>query len=376
MARSRVISADSHVFELPDLYVENAEAKFKDRAPHVVRLDGADWWICDGHKMLSLAGGAQVGLRFEDPEKLSFTETYEHVQAGGYDPDEHVKDMDIDGIDISILYPSVALVLYAVPDSELLTAMFRIYNDWLAEFCGAHPKQLKGIAMLNTDDVQAAVDELERCANRGFVGAMIPVSPPDEKPYDLPEYDLLWAAAQDLQMPLSLHTATNRPSPGMALSDIDDVSPDFVCNMDHWVRNSLAQIIYSGAFQRFPKLSVGSAEHELSWAPHFLDRLDYTYTQRAHDVFQSGYWDRYTGEMLPSDYFHSNVFVGFQEDGVGIRLRDSIGVDSLQWGNDYPHQESTFPKSQEFLQELLADCTEEQKTKITGGNAARVYHLD
>ena len=80
--------------------------------------------------------------------------------------------------------------------------------------------------------------------------------------------------------------------------------------------------------------------------------------------------------MLPSDYFHRNVFLGFQEDAVGIRLRDIIEVDSLMWGGDYPHPESTFPKSQEILENMLVDCTEEEKAKITGGNATRIYNLN
>ena len=80
--------------------------------------------------------------------------------------------------------------------------------------------------------------------------------------------------------------------------------------------------------------------------------------------------------MLPSDYFHRNVFVGFQEDALGIRLRDIIGVDNLLWGSDYPHQESTFPRSRQILEEILVDCTDEEKSKIAGGNAARIYHFN
>ena len=107
--------------------------------------------------------------------------------------------------------------------------------------------------------------------------------------------------------------------------------------------------------------------------PHFLDRIDYTYTQR---VYRDEWWDRYTGDKLPSEYFHSNIFLGFQEDGMGIRMRDVIGVDNLMWGSDYPHQESTFPRSRQILEEILVDCTEEEKAKIAGGNAARVYNLN
>ena len=112
---------------------------------------------------------------------------------------------------------------------------------------------------------------------------------------------------------------------------------------------------------------------ELSWAPHFLDRLDYNYTQRFQDNLE-GY--RFKGDALPSDFFHSNVFLGFQEDALGIRDRHIIGVDQLQWGGDYPHEESTFPRSRQIIEEILADCTEEEKAKIAGGNAARVYNLN
>ena len=321
-------------------------------------------------------GGHNVGLRFEDPSRLTHTTTRDHIRPGGYDPNEHVKDMDIDGIDMSILYPGVGLVMHSVPDGELLTAMFTVYSDWLAEFCSAYPDRLNGIGMINTDDLPSAVKELERCASLGFVGAMTTVYPPQERAYDLPEYDTFWATAQDLQIPISLHSATNRPGPNQTFVNIDDVRPHFACNLDHWVRNSLAQIIFSGVFQRFPNLYIGSVEHELSWVPHFLDRLDYALTQRARDLYTKGYWDRYTGDLLPSEHFHNNVFVGFQEDAFGIRSRDVIGVDNLQRGSDYPYTESTFPRSGKILEDILADCTEEEKAKIASGNASRVYRLN
>ena len=208
------------------------------------------------------------------------------MRPGGYIPEEHVKDMDIDGIDVSIVYPTVGLGLYSVPDSDLLTSIFKTYNDWVGEFCNAVPKRLKGIAMLNVDDVPEAVKELERCAKMGFVGAMMTVYPIEGRSYDRPEYEPLWAAAQDLGMPLSLHINTNRPGIGQEFQDIDSMSATFLANVDHWVRMSLGYMIFSGVFERYPKLQVGSVEMELSWVPHFLDRIDYTYTQRSQELSQ------------------------------------------------------------------------------------------
>ena len=367
----RVISSDSHVIEPEDLWTSRMPARYMDRAPHIVSLEDADWWFCDGRKVTGLAIGSQVGLRFEAPEKLRQEHRYEEVRPGGYYPNEHVKDMDADGVDVGVLYPSIGFAMYrTVPDSELLNACFAAYNAWVAEFCSAYPKRLKGIAMLNVDDVQVAVKELKRCANLGYIGAMIPAYPPDEKRYSLPDYEPLWAAAQDLEIPISLHVVTNRPSPE-EFKELDQ-TPSFITSIEHWVRMSLGDMILSGVFERYPTLHVGSVENELSWAPHFLNRMDYTYTQRG----QRPSWHRFKEDMLPSDYFHRNVFMSFQQDALGIRLRDIIGVDNLMWGSDYPHQDSTFPRSQQILREILADCTDEEKAMIVGGNAARVYHLD
>ena len=373
MGSYKIISADDHVFEPADLYTSRMEGKYRDRAPRVERIDGGDFWVCEGLNLVSMTPGSQTGVRLDDPKKLHRNDTYENVRKGGYDPDERLKDMDVDGVDVSVIYPSVGLLLYTLPDSDFLTSAFKVYNDWLGEFCDAHPERLKGIAMLNVDDLGSAINEMQRCARMGLAGAMITQYPHEEHNYFSDEYDPLWAAAQDLDIPLSLHVGTNRPGPGQEYGfGTGRLSAAYNGNMDHWMRMSLSNMIYGGVFQRFPKLMMGSIEAELSWIPHYLDRLDYMYTQRAG---RPG-WYRITEGMLPSDYFHRNVFVSFQEDSLGIRLRDIIGVDQLQWGSDYPHHESTWPYSQRILGEILADCTEEEKAKISGGNASKFYHLD
>ena len=376
MAGYRIIWSDDHVFEPPDLWTSRVEAKYLERAPRMFHRDedNTDWWICDGVKGVGTSGGVMVGERFEDSDNMRLGGSFENVRLGGYIPDEHVKDMDIDGIDVSVMYPNEGLVLYRVKDRELLNALFKVYNDWIAEFCQAYPDRLKGIAMLNVDDVGVGVKELERCAGMGLVGAMITVYPPEDRPYASPEYEPLWSAAVDLEMPLSLHIVTNRMVATDPFADqaSEDIDPVFFSNVDHWVRMSLAHMIFGGVFERHSGLRVGSIEMEASWVPHFLDRMDYNYTQRP----TSGKRRMFRDDMLPSDYFHRNVFVGFQEDHPGVRDRHIIGVENLLWGSDYPHPESTWPRSREILEEILADCTEQEKAKIVGGNAERIYRLN
>jgi predicted TIM-barrel fold metal-dependent hydrolase len=372
MTTYKMLSSDSHVIEPSDLWEQRIELRFRERAPRVVQEADGDWWMVDGYRTNSFQGGAQAGKRFEAPEELKPAARFAEVRPGAYLPEEHLKDNELDGVYGSVLYPTEGLLLFSVPDSALLTAIFRVYNDWIADFCNAASSRLKGIAMINVDDVPAAVKELERCRARGLAGAMITVYPPETHSYDHADYEPLWAAAQDLEMPLSLHIATNRPSPQQAWEEFRVIKPALFANADHWVRVSLGHMIFSGVFERYPRLHVGSVEHELSWIPHFLDRLDYTYTQRA----QREGWQRFKSAALPSDFFHRNVFLSFQEDQLGIRDRALIGVDNLMWGSDYPHTEATFPRSQQILGRILAGVPAPEREKITCSNVARLYHFD
>ena len=111
----RIISSDNHVFEPADLWTTRAEPTFRDRAPRVVREADGDWWYCDTHRVIGMGAGAQTGMRFGQSDQLRRTTTFDHVRPGGYIPEAHVKDMDTDGVDVSIVYPTVGLLLYSVP---------------------------------------------------------------------------------------------------------------------------------------------------------------------------------------------------------------------------------------------------------------------
>ena len=381
MAGYKVISSDDHVYEPADLWTSRIGAKFGDRCPRVVREDGQDWWYCDGEKILGFEGGGeQLGWRFTTPEKLTRGGRSENVRPGAYIPEERVKDMDADEVEGEVIYPTVGVALSRVQDTELMNAICRSYNDWMAEFCQPFPHRLKGIGMLNLERVQVAIKEMERCAKLGLAGAMIPVYPPEERGYDSLEYEPLWAAAQDLKMPISLHINTrlliinSRYLGGHRLEHTGPVpeTAPFRANVDHWVRMSFANMIFSGVFERYPKLTVGSIEMELSWAAHFLERMDYIYSQRAFPAD----WHRFEEGILPSYYFHRNMFISFQQDAAGVRIRDLIGVDNLLWGSDYPHPESTFPETQQILKNILAGCSEEETAKIARENTARIYSFN
>ncbi|HML10822.1 MAG TPA: amidohydrolase family protein, partial [Stellaceae bacterium] len=134
---------------------------------------------------------------------------------------------------------------------------------------------------------------------------------------------------------------------------------------------SMCDMIFSGVFERHSRLMLAIVEFELSWVPYVLSSMDYTYRERHGEALY-----RFNGDTLPSDFFHRNVVLSFQEDAIGIRLRDVIGVDNMMWGSDYPHSESTFPQSRKILSEILAGVPCDEQAKIVGGTTARVYGFD
>src|ERR1700746_821567 len=198
-----VLSSDSRMFEPPDLWQTRIDAAFRDRAPRIERIDGADQIVVEADQILSGIGLiSNAGIRFAAPETTSAQGRCEDVHRGGYDPEQHLKDMALDGVAGEVLYPSQGLFYFKVADPLLMSAIFRAYNDWLAEFCRTDPARLKGVAMINLDDVEEGVEKLERTPRLGLCGAMITEYPAEERRYDHPEYENFWAAAAALEMPL------------------------------------------------------------------------------------------------------------------------------------------------------------------------------
>ena len=378
MSSYALVSSDSHIIEPHDLWTSRIDRQYLDRAPFLAHEETTDQWYVDGIAIGSIGSVTQAGERFEHPENITFGGRYADVRPGGLDPHARIKDLEADTVAGDVMYPTIAMFLYNVlEDSLLLSATLRAYNDWLAEYCQHYPDRTKGIAMINVDDIEDAVSEIQRSAKMGLVGAMIPQLPQGRQ-YDHPDYDPFWAAAQDLDMPLSLHVTTAR---GLKLSQTASAVPfstpqmDLaigLTNRDVPVRNSLQAMIFSGVFERYPKLQAGAVEYEVSWAPNFILQMDRVYKETAVGFTQQ----RFKGELLPSDFFHRNVFVAFQEDELGIQMSSVVGVDNLMWGSDYPHSEGTFPKSREIVDRILRDVPEQDKVKIAGGNTARLYHFD
>lgn len=375
---SLMISADSHVIEPPELY-EPMRAVWGDRTPHVVRADdGTDWWWVGGQRTNSFAGGSQAGRRFEHADSLVLSDSIDNVRVAVWSPERYVADNLADGIGASVLYPTQQLQHYAVRDAALVDATCRVYNDWLADFCSADPMRLRGLAVLNSDDASASAVELARAVGRGLVGALIPVGLPHRQTYADPRFEPLWAAAVALGVPLSLHIGTYRADPArdkrvvIAGEQTDTPRPvqSAFATADVFVRNAIADLVFSGVLERHPALRIVSAEHEAGWFAHFVERMDHTYTQRATRG------RRFAGGLLPSDLVRRQVSVQFCEDPYVPAVIDALGSANLLWGGDYPHSEGTFPRSREITHRILGGRTAEERHAILVANPSALYGID
>ena len=177
MTTSRIISADSHMMEPPDLWTTRLDENFRERAPRVVkRGEGktGEVFVGPGLRPFPVAGGFAAGRSGEElKDFMERARGYEDARPSGWDPVERLKDQDIDGVSAEVLYTTLGMSLFGMEDPELQDACFRTYNGWLAEFCAHDPKRLHGIALISLKDIARGTAELERAAQLGLKGAMI-----------------------------------------------------------------------------------------------------------------------------------------------------------------------------------------------------------
>jgi len=374
--RPQVLSADSHIVEPADLFVEMIEPRFRDRAPRVIEDPefGTIWDVEGlGFPSVELMGGAGRSI-----EEIELEARFDRARQGGWDPQERLRDMDTTGIHGALLYPTIGFHCYGIADAELMTAVLRAWNDWIADFCRVAPERLKGVGCVVLDDLDAAIAEMERCKRLGLATVNVP-SQLEAQHYGTPHYDRFWAAAQDLEMPISTHIGSTRGvlSHSRAKEDmrrlvegpVRDYTHVAAALPDAKVQEMIFQLIASGVFERFPRLRFVCAEFEAGWAAPMLNYMDSAVWDGTHPYVH------YDLPMKPSAYFRRNMALTFIRDEVAVRCRDIIGLDNLMWSDDYPHLESCWPDSTQVIDAILPADTipRADREQILNGNARRIY---
>jgi predicted TIM-barrel fold metal-dependent hydrolase len=206
-------------------------------------------------------------------------------------------------------------------------------------------------------------------------GAVLPSGLPEGMSYADPEFDRLWAAAQDMNFPLHFHVNILQGRDRMA-ARLKIITP--VQQGRNAVRRAILEplslmtdLVFAGVLERFPRLRFVFAEYDLSWLHPFISKMDGSLVRARSESPDSP-----TVAALPSECIRRQVYITFQEDRIGVLGAEVFKMaDNYMWASDYPHGGSTWPRSKEVVKNQFAGVAEEVKRKLTWENAAKLYGI-
>ncbi|MBI2370079.1 MAG: amidohydrolase [Deltaproteobacteria bacterium] len=334
MERWTVIDGDGHILERDQDLLPYLEAPFNQRTRGLFPRDNWDRNM-----------GGRLGKEV-------------------FDLESRLKDMDLMGVDISVLYPTSGLLIGAIREPDFAVALARAYNSFLADFCNQSPR-LKGVAVIPVQRVHEAVKELNRAVTElGLVGVLLP-GHGHGKNLGSPEFDPIYAEAERLGVPLGVHPASSFNPVGVEFDT-------FLCaHAIAFTSDALIQscgIIMGGVPEKFPRLKIAFLESGCGWIPYWMERLDSHYEKRAEEAPLL--------KAKPSEYMrHGNIYYSCEpEEQTLSYVLEWVGEDKMLYASDYPHWDMEFPDSVEEIKKK-ATLTDEAKRKILGENARRLYGL-
>ncbi len=365
------MSADSHVTEPGDCYLDRIDPRFRDRAPRAVTDDvmGAVLLIDEGRSRVPYGMVAAAG---RPPEKIGPFEyvAWDELHQGGWDPAARLAEQDRDGVASEVLYPSAGMLICNLDDADYKKACFDAYNLWIAEFQAASPSRLVGVGQTALRSVAEGVDDLVRIRDLGLRGVMMPGMPAcldTVGDYDDPAWDPLWQAAVELRLPLSFHILTARTNIGGA--EYRGPKMNSFLGILRANQDIVGTMIFGGVFDRHPDLQIVCVEADAGWVPHWAYRADHAAKRHSN-------WLTANMERRPSEYLFENVSFTFQDDWTAFKVVDQMNHHKLLWASDHPHSDATWPDSQALLAEHTAGMAPEVRDDIVWRNCARLYGME
>jgi predicted TIM-barrel fold metal-dependent hydrolase len=284
-------------------------------------------------------------------------------QEGGRDPEVRVQVLDDEGIDAAVLYPSVGMMFGLLENPDVAAALCRAYNDWLAEYCHTDRSRLYGVALLPQQDPHLAAGELVRAVNElGFVAGVMRPNKIGGRAVDHPDFDVLWQAAQELDVPVGLHEAY--------ISGLDTVGMDRMSSyagahiISHVFEQMTSMLVatLAGLFQRFPSLRLGFLEAGCGWAPTWVDRIE-EHFERAPDDFHGG---------DPHGVINTRSWLTFEVEEPALASTLELGwAGNVMFASDYPHFDAVYPGAVKAVKER--GLSDDVQRRVLGENALHFY---
>lgn len=380
----RVVDADQHVDPPHTFWQEYLPAHLRSLAPQIEQGETHDWVVFEGRRsplnLLSFMAGK---------EDMNFKQAGKAVDLkSAMSASKRLSDMDDDGIDAAVLFGGGPL---GTRNSELFIESHRAYNCWLADFCAEAPNRLKGAAYLPMRDVAESVQLLKEAVALGHRSVNIPAYPqnPDgwstsarvanmaegqiaaltgdpnsERAFWQPEFEPFWNEVVENDVTITFHLGgrINR------FTQKEHFLPDHLMTKVA-MAEPVAVAIYGGLFDRFPTLRWAIIESGVGWMAWAAQYMDHSWGKHRH-------WVGNENRHPPSHYMDQNIWGSFLRDRIGIELRNLPGGRNIMWSSDFPHSETTYPNSREWIAKEFEGIPEEDTREIVGGRAARLFQFD
>jgi predicted TIM-barrel fold metal-dependent hydrolase len=371
------VDADGHILEPPDLWTGYLEARHRDRALQIKTDDAGLEYLEIGGRPSQLSNRGVLSnlgkMQERDMTKLmpSPERTYLSEAAfGSMDADERIELLGAENLEAALLYPTLGLLWEAeLDDVELSQAYCRAYNRWIADFCRDSGGRLVPIAHLSLGDPATAAAELRRAVADGCRGAFFCPFTITRVPHGHPDHDAVFAAAQELGVPVAIHPTFEPPkldprrfSGKRKARLLNAITPS------DGVRHAFTTFFDWGTFDRFPELKLVVLESGGGWVGYWMDRLDAVFEATAIGL-------AVPLKEKPSFYFRRQCYVSCDPDEKTIpALAELLGGDRFFWASDYPHPDHTGDYLKE-LEQLAARMPDEARAGFLGESVRRVYGL-
>lgn len=361
----RLISADSHINEPPDLWTSRLPSKWGDRIPRIESFEEGDAWILEGApEPINFGRNCCAGKAAHASSPWC---RWEDAPEGARDPIARTREQDLDGVDAEVLFPTPRIFrsVVANKDAELHIDMMRAYNDWLSEYAKAAPDRLVAAVAIPNRGTEAAVAEVERTADMPGVGAYLLGLWPNGTMDLSPEDDPVWAAVQATGKPVCIHVQLHDdPPPGSHKATLREG----VTRITH-VTGHMEELIYGGVMRRFPELQVVFAEVDAGWVPYFREQADNRWRRNSPELRAK------RGMIDPPSHYMDRMYFTYITDRYAVHNIDLVGAGQLMWSSDYPHGGSDYPQSWRTIEGDFYGLPAATKHAVLAGNAMKVFGL-
>jgi predicted TIM-barrel fold metal-dependent hydrolase len=387
-----IMDSDLHMMEPDDLWARYLDEPYRQNPPrffgaHQAKLDDSkdDKGNADNIMGMEIQGlaipahagqtGATVSSRELRRRSRARHPHFQVARARGFDAGSTLTAMDIEGIDVAVMYGTRGRQVLCHDDlkPDYAAALARAYNNWAADYCKTDPMRLKFASQVAMHDVKSAVEEARRSVTElGAVAIVGTPNPVNGQHLHDEACEPLWDLLEELDVPIGFH-----PTGNTALKD--DAGRRYVGHANfhpiaHAIRNpvelmgAIASMTTGGIMARHPKLRAAFLEGTAGWLYWWLWRLDDQWEKFGPGCERSL-------SMLPSGYFRRQCYIALDVDEEpAVDVVNKMGAEYFVVSSDYPHSDGAFPEAiEQFLGLPLGD---EQRRKILWDNCARLYSIE